>query len=103
MHVLIDDVRDLEGMDIICRTASAGMRVCCFFGNDITHLYIDHDLGESKNGYEVIKTLLSAGFCPPYVQIVSSNPVGVKNIGAALLNAGYIMSLNKMEFTKCLS
>lgn len=99
MYLLIDDVRDLEGMDIICRTAEAGIMIAkqCH----ITHLYLDHDLGcECLTGYDVINELIDAKCYIPYVQIVSSNPVGAMYIGAALVGAGYEASLNKREFTK---
>lgn len=92
IHVLIDDVRDLPGMDIICRTPEAGMLVC---KNLIDwHLYLDHDLGLNKDsGYDVLYALLYIyKKYPNKVQIVSSNPVGVDNIIALLKNVGYVQS-----------
>jgi hypothetical protein len=99
-HLLIDDVRNLPGMDIICRNYSSGLGVCYYF-HDIDKLYIDHDLGEEKNGYQLIVELLDNGYCPKKVQIVSSNPVGVKNISEALIDAGYTKSLNGRDFELC--
>ena len=100
LHVLIDDIRNIQGMDIICRNASSGIRTCYYF-NNISHLYIDHDLGdETRSGYDVIIELLKCGYCPNNVQIVSSNPVGVKNIAAALIDYGYKAALNGIDFKK---
>lgn len=99
MHLLIDDIRDLQGMDIICRTADAGIKAVKQLSP--SHLYIDHDLGaDSINGYQLIVKLLEAKKCPTHVQIVSSNPVGVKNIGAALIDAGFMPSLDGRNFRK---
>lgn len=99
MHLLIDDVRDLPGMDIICRTAVAGIKAVKQLSP--THLYIDHDLGtDSINGYQVIMQLLEAKKCPIHVQVVSSNPVGVKNISAALIDAGFLVALDGRNFKK---
>lgn len=47
-------------------------------------VYLDHDLGEGKNGYDCVKFLVE--FCDensldlPVVKTQSANPVGVKNI-----------------------
>ncbi len=78
MHLLIDNFRDLPGIDIICRTADAG--IVAVKQLNPTHLYIDHDLGCTLNGYQVITMLLEAKKCP---KNVSDNPVGVNNIARA--------------------
>lgn len=91
MKILIDDFRDIPGMDIILRNSDAvytmvkgiiDLRV------DV-ELYMDHDLGEnSDDGCIVIRNLLSYNFRPEFVSIVSSNPVGRDNIAHALIDTG---------------
>lgn len=91
IHVLVDDIRDLPGMDIICRNPTAAYLVC----KNITtewELFLDHDLGTVVNGNDFLKNLLMLRKYPKYVQIVSSNPVGVANIRATLEANGYIKS-----------
>lgn len=91
IHVLVDDVRDLFGMDIICRNPTVAWDVC----KNITQewsLYLDHDLGAVVNGNDVLKNLIEMRKAPKYVQIVSSNPVGVANIKATLEAEGYVKS-----------
>ena len=98
MHVLIDDFRDLTGMDIICRTPEAGLEVVSMLRP--SHLYIDHDLGCELDGYQVIIGLLRNNKCPRNVQIVSDNPVGVQNISRALVACGYVVAMNGRNFYK---
>lgn len=92
-HLLIDDIRSV-GEDLVARTPEEGKRA--LLGCPVTHLYIDHDLGldahgnEYDNGYKVICWAIERGCLPRYVQIVSSNPVGRKNIEAALRQEGYV-------------
>lgn len=98
IYILVDDVRDLSGMDIICRTGEAGYEVLGHYLPTKVHLYIDHDLGIGMTGYQLIRKLLEMEKCPHRIQIVSSNPVGVANIGAALTNAGYSKALNGRDY-----
>lgn len=92
-HLLIDDIRNV-GEDLVARTPEDGKRA--LLGCPVTHLYIDHDLGldsngvEYDNGYKVICWAIERGCLPQHVQIVSSNPVGRKNIEAALQFEGYV-------------
>lgn len=86
-HLLIDDVRTFQ-MDCIARTIEQGED--CLAGFPVTHLYIDHDLGEEESGYDLIKWAIKEGLCPHNVQIVSMNPVGRDNIANALHSAGYL-------------
>lgn len=82
--IAVDDMRDLKA-DILCRTykgASELANAMCFKDME---LLLDHDLGESKTGYDFIKELLLTKNLPWQVFIVSSNPVGRDNIGGALM------------------
>ncbi len=91
--LLIDDMRDLTA-DAVARTGEEGIRA---LQNDGPWgmLYLDHDLGEGKTGYDVACWLeRNPQFLPERVIIVSSNPVGRKNIEAVLrkfyIQDGYI-------------
>ena len=93
LHLLIDDMRSVNE-DVVARTPEDGK--ACLATQPVTHLYIDHDLGpdpdgnEYDNGYKVVCWAIENDCLPPNVQIVSSNPVGRKNIEAALQYEGYI-------------
>lgn len=92
MKILVDDLRDIEGMDLIARTFHSGKMACYYFNEHIKHLFIDHDLGSmepNETGYGLITALLESRSCPPRVTIVSANPVGRDNIGRALEHHGY--------------
>jgi hypothetical protein len=94
--ILIDDVRSIDA-DVICRTFDAGISALKTLG-PFGILYLDHDLGElsfdggeaftevdghryPKNGYGVVCFLENnREFLPIEIRIVSSNPVGRRNM-----------------------
>ena len=86
-HLLIDDVRDYD-VDLIARNARAGKAALIM---DVTHLYLDHDLGDvdEPTGYDVLVWAIEADYLPPNVFLVTANPVGRDRMVAALENAGY--------------
>lgn len=87
-HLLIDDLRQME-MEHTARTASDGRKALLSF--PVTHLWMDHDLGETEdNGYKVLTWALERGCCPPNVTMVTSNPVGRRNMEQALEAHGYV-------------
>lgn len=94
-HLLIDDVRELN-MDLTARTSAEGKKALA--ENPVTHLYMDHDLGEFdgefRNGYEVLLWALENGHCPPNVFLVTSNPVGRQNMALALVSYDYTQNGN---------
>lgn len=47
-------------------------------------LYLDHDLGETRTGLDLLRQIKREGCCPPYVVCISWNPVGRANILAEL-------------------
>ena len=85
---MIDDFRDMDA-DHIARTAQDGRQALLSF--PVTHLYMDHDLGEASDtdGDKVIDWALERGVCPSRVLFVTSNPVGRDNMARALENSGY--------------
>lgn len=58
-------------------------------------LFADHDLGTTpdchyeRNGYQLIMDLFKDGIYPVMVRVITANPVGRKNIEAALMAEGY--------------
>jgi hypothetical protein len=103
MKILVDDIRELSFLGIspsatVYRTGED------FLENipeqEITTLFIDHDLGEGINGYKVVTELIEIRNTKPWsVIIVSSNPVGVENIGRCLEANGY-RKLNSTTFMR---
>lgn len=101
-HLLIDDFRDLKA-DVIARNYHHG--IACLLTLRVTHLYMDHDLGEEKTGYDVLKFLFyhilkDFKIDPPkFIQLVTSNPVGRENMKKLLISEGYT-SKNEFDFYK---
>lgn len=83
MDLLIDDVRSMP-YGIIARDYESGLKMLRMGGFDC--LYLDHDLGEIKTGYDLIKQAVEEGIeLPDKIAIVSSNPVGRDNIKRLLM------------------
>jgi len=83
--LLIDDFRDLKA-DRVARTFDDGITALRDEG-PWEMLYLDHDLGEQppKDGYGIACWLeRNINRFPEQIIIVSSNPVGVKNIERVL-------------------
>lgn len=101
IHLLIDDIRDLD-MDIICRTGPLGFRALAYFQGDIECVYFDHDLGAGSNwdGYETMKRAFQAEIMPDKVQLVTSNPVGRMNMAELLIANNFIPELNGIDFKR---
>jgi hypothetical protein len=83
--LLIDDLRDIKA-DVIARTYDEGIAALKTQG-PFTVLYLDHDLasydqyGREKTGYDVMCFLeANLRYLPASIIIVSSNPVGRKNM-----------------------
>jgi len=91
MKVFLDDIRDPpDDSWILLRTGESTMAFLCTQEGNIDTLSLDHDLGEGKKtGYEVLKWIEAQvflhGYKPPKEIIVhSANPVGIKNMKAAI-------------------
>ena len=90
MWLMIDDQRNLN-CELEARTSAEGKTLLQKWAGQIDCLCLDHDLGEEQEtGYDIAKWALHQGLMPARVQIVSSNPVGRRNIGLALIGAGYV-------------
>lgn len=100
MWLLIDDIRDLN-CDVTARTYADGIAALKEYGKKIKCLCIDHDLGESKTGYDVITWAAEHSLLPPHVQIVSDNPVGRENIAKILRHELYT-SKNGIDFVRAI-
>ena len=91
MKLFLDDVREApEGWTLINTGESLISILQSQGGEEIEALSLDHDLGEGKiTGYEVLKWLEAQvflyGYKPPKkILIHSANPVGRKNMEAAI-------------------
>lgn len=96
MKLLIDDERTY-GADIVARTYKAGLAV--LRTKEITHLYLDHDLGGNKTGYDLLKEALNYALLPNKITLVTANPVGLINMKAFLIDCGYKSSEHNNTFT----
>jgi len=84
LYLLIDDVRIVEGMDLVARTAEEGRNA--LLNNPVTHLVLDNDLGVNQDmeGYDILMWAIKNNCVPAAVSIISANPVAKKRIEAAL-------------------
>lgn len=99
MHILIDDIRNLDGMDIIIRNAHTATTFIDTFDTTGHVLYMDNDLGHhSIEGRHLLTTLLELGQQPSLVVLVSSNPVGVADMQHTLKHYGYIVDATGRQF-----
>ena len=86
MWLLIDDERNLN-TEAVARTAQAGRALLSAVKWEC--VCFDHDLGEEESGYDILVWALAERVIPNKVQLVTANPVGRKNMQAALVAAGY--------------
>ena len=86
---IIDDIRELN-CHYIAKTGFEGISMMRAHFSEIGVLCMDHDLGEhGMNGFDALYRLLLEGLVPDRVQLVTSNPVGRKNMSDLLLDRGY--------------
>jgi len=92
-YLLIDDVRGVDHVgevDLIARTASDGRDA--LLNNQVTHLYIDNDLGSDQDmeGIQILEWARDNNCVPGHVSIVSSNPPAKRRMEAVLFfDLGY--------------
>ena len=94
IKVLIDDMRELDGMNLVIRNYQSYLNTKETLLNNDFELYLDHDLGEEKSGYDVIKDLFESGIFPESIFVITMNPVGRKNIYDVLEYYHYRKSKN---------
>ena len=98
-HILIDDVRNLHGMDIIIRTPEAAVEFLNTFDTSNNIVYFDNDLSlEGLEGYQILRRLLELGQRPKKVVLVTSNPVAKQHMRNDLLDLGYKENPNRVEY-----
>lgn len=86
MKVWLDDVREApQGWDLVTNYSDC---VALLATGKVCYLSLDHDLGTTETGYNVAtwieRKVWEDGFYPPVIEIHSANPVGRKNIEAAI-------------------
>ena len=86
MDLLVDDQRSC-GTKVIARTYDGAQAVLA--GVKFDKVLLDHDLGERKTGYDLVKWMTAEGITPPWIIIVSSNPPGRDAMAAWLESHGY--------------
>lgn len=90
LKVFVDDIRNPPDRDwIVCRSVTAFKRIPWPMLHEIEILSLDHDLGQNRlTGYDLAKWLevrAHKGLSVPNKIVVhSANPVGRKNIQAAI-------------------
>lgn len=96
MWLLIDDTRDL-GCDVIARTPEAAKYLLS--NGKWECVCLDHDLGSTESGYDILIWALDNNLLPDKVQLVSSNPIGRERMRVALVLAGYV-TVNNVDFER---
>lgn len=98
-HILIDDVRNLHGMDIIIRTQEAAVEFLNKTDTTGHFVYMDNDLAvDGMEGYQILRLLLEFGQRPKKVVLVTSNPVAKQHMRNDLLDLGYKENPNRVEY-----
>lgn len=92
IKIWVDDVRPAPKDYIHCRTYNEAIGVLyqgMFGDDDIEEIWLDHDLGEQKSGYDIAKFIVEEKVCIGGFGCQSMNPVGRKNICNLLTHYGY--------------
>ena len=83
----VDDSKPCPHGCAVARTYDDALRLLRRYSYEV--LYLDHDLGEQRTGYDLLMQLIEDGRVPPRVECISWNPVGRKRIAAALAEIGH--------------
>jgi hypothetical protein len=100
MKVLIDDIREVPGMDLVFRTWGESYY---FIQTEpiIEELVLDNDLGEdisARDGYSLLQFMLMLGVLPKQVYLITANPVAEAKMRDLLVSTGYTKSLSGKRF-----
>ena len=103
MRLWLDDVRPMpKGYDMHVKTVEEAQELLETY--EITAISFDHDLGVEKTGYDLAKWIEamahSAGLPPLEWAVHSANPVGVKNIEAAMKMADRYWTAVRVTFMR---
>ena len=89
MFLFLDDLRESPADAVCCRTAEEALRWLAT--GWVTSISFDHDLGTELTGYDAanrIEQWVAEGRIPmPRWAVHSANPVGRRNIEAAMRSA----------------
>lgn len=99
MLIFLDDLRHPPAGATLCRTAEHA--IALLESGKVTCISFDHDLGTEQTGYSVAKWIeerVAEGKFPmPDWRIHSANPVGRKNIQAAMESAARFSRMREEE------
>lgn len=96
MRLFLDDVRSApEGWQEV-RSAEAA--ILTLATRNVTHISLDHDLGEGKSGYDVVcwierRAFEDDSYTPPEITVHSSNPPGRTRIQQAIDRIGKLLRM----------
>lgn len=98
MRLFLDDVRNApEGWQEV-RSAEAA--ILTLATQNVTHISLDHDLGEGKSGYDVVcwiekRTFEDDKYTPPEMTVHSSNSSGRARIQQAIDRIGKLLQMRE--------
>ena len=99
LHILFDDVRDLNGMDIIIRNPDVAYEMLYQLQLQGNYLYLDNDMGSKVEGHHLLRRILEdKDLYPKKVVLVTSNSVAAENMRQQLKTAGYQENPNRIEY-----
>jgi hypothetical protein len=96
MNVFLDDVRNAPNNSwVVVRNYERCIEL--LETGKVEHLSLDHDLGGILTGYDVAlwieERVWTGSFYPPIIEIHSANPVGRRNIEAAIASINRALSI----------
>lgn len=83
LDIWVDDCKPAPNGCAVARTYDIALRMLRRY--EYATLYLDHDLGEERTGYDLLMVLIRENRVPPNVECISWNPVGRQRIASALL------------------
>jgi hypothetical protein len=96
--LLIDDVRSLPCADFTARSYAESIEMLETLKGDIDTLVLDDDLGEEKDGYDVMMYAIENNLLPPKLLFVAANPDSLQRFQAAAEHGGYTRMSNPKNY-----